>query len=40
MPERTILIVDDEERVRSSLSRALADGRTEVRTAETPRPTW
>ncbi len=35
MPERRILIVDDEERVRSSLSRALSDGRTEVRTAET-----
>ncbi len=34
MPERRILIVDDEERVRSSLSRALSDGRTEVRTAE------
>ena len=34
MAERTILVVDDEERVRTSLSRALADGRTEVRTAE------
>ena len=35
MPQRKILIVDDEDRVRTSLSRALSDGRTEVRTAAT-----
>ncbi|MGD2067681.1 MAG: sigma-54 dependent transcriptional regulator [Gemmatimonadota bacterium] len=35
MAERKILVVDDEDRVCASLSRALSDGRTEVRTAGT-----
>ncbi len=34
MPQRSILVVDDEARVRTSLRRALADDRTEVRTAD------
>ena len=31
---RSILIVDDDSRIRTSLSEALADGTTDVRTAE------